>query len=125
MTIILCITITANTFHSKTILEFRSISLVNFSKLFDDSLSLSGSIISLSKIAMIYSKQQNSHRSKQQRSISISVIFFFSLQSVSILYQRSCILNPFFSSRFSLFSQHDYKAIRNVAFICVARSLKT
>ena len=122
MTIILCITIIANTFHSKTILGFKSISLVNFSKLLDDSLSLSDSIISLSKIAMIYSRQQNSHRSKQQRSIFIFVISFLSLQSVSILYQRlnssnsyfdnvnfKCTLNSSFSS--NSFSQHNYKAI--------------
>ena len=49
MAIILCITTTADTSHNKAILEFRSVSLVNPSRLLDDSLSLSGSIISLPK----------------------------------------------------------------------------
>ena len=47
---------------------------------------------------MIYSRQQNFHRPKQ-RSISISVISFLSLQfAVSILYQRSSSSNSYFDN---------------------------
>ena len=49
ITIILYKTIIANTFYKKTIFEFKTIFLVNSSRLFDNLLNLSNNIISLFK----------------------------------------------------------------------------
>ena len=98
MTIILCITTTADTSHSKTILELSN----------DQSLYLL-SLLSHYSLSLFYISV-----SVHQTRTSITSI----PDVLSIHFFRQVSL------KFFLFSQHDYKAARNAAFICVARSFK-